>query len=192
MATDHPFIFVFSAGTRYELTATGTDANSYFGGPNQDYIHDDKLLRHCQLHHIATLNHPRLGIGSVKFGFSISLYYGLTHEGCVLSYHRTATSAVQFTHLEPKKLTPNYPYPGYPPLLPYYRLGIASTSQYTKEEIQSRIYNTGWSVRDDCVYVIVCQHPHLGVCLFDPSDEVEIVFEYDHENGRVKATNQCS
>src|ERR1700677_4852373 len=111
MQHSHPLIIVFNAGKRFELTPTGNDAQSCFGGPHHDHIHDDKLVRHGRLHHIATLNHARLDIPSVGLGFSISLYYGIAHEGCVLSYCKTATSAVQFTRLEPKTPTSHYPYP---------------------------------------------------------------------------------
>jgi hypothetical protein len=77
-------------------------------------------------------------------------------------------------------------------VIPYFELGIGETQDITPSDLEDRLANTGWTIRDDCIYIIVMQHPAVGHCLFDPGSDVEIVFEYDPVAGTVRATNQCS
>ena len=77
-------------------------------------------------------------------------------------------------------------------MIPFYQLGIGETHEYQQADLEGRLANTGWSLRAECLYVIVMQHPAVGHCLFEPGSDVEIVFEYDPEKGTVRATNQCS
>lgn len=170
----------------------GTDSRSYFGGPHGDHVESGIDLESAVLHHVATLNLPKFGVGNSRFGFSVPLFYGICHEGCTIEYRKTATAAVEITSLDPEEADEGYPYYGYPALIPFYELGIGSTRDFSPSDLEDRLANTGWSVRGDCLYVIVMQHPAVGHCLFEPGADAEIIFEYDPEAGTVRATNQCS
>lgn len=192
MDATEPIAEVYFKGTHWSLVPGGRDSLSYFGGPHTDHVESQVDLSAAILHHIATVNLPKFGVGNPQFGFSVPLFYGICHEGSVLEYRKTATSAIEITSLDPEEADDGYPYHGYPPVLPYYELGVAESNDYQHSDLEERLANTGWEVRDDCLHVIVTQHPSVGHCLFEPRTDVEIVFEYDPAEGKIRATNQCT
>lgn len=192
MQRTYPLIEVYYSGTRWTLIPGGADSGSYFGGPHSEYVGAAVPVEDAAIHHVATLKLPEFGIGNPQFGFSLCLLYGLCHESCTIEYRKTATAAVEITELDPPSITEGYPYEFYSPILPYFTLGIDGTNSYEFEELKDHLYNTGWEVRQDCLYAVVSQHPAIGYCLFDAAGETEIVFEYDPKVGRVRATNQCT
>ena len=99
---------------------------------------------------------------------------------------------MEITSLDPAEADEGYPYNGYPAMIPFYELGIGETKDITPSDLDDRLANTGWSTRDDCLYIIVMQHAAIGHCLFEPRTDVEIVFEYDPGTGTIRATSQCS
>jgi len=192
MTETRPIIEVYYKRQCWSLVPGGDDARSYFGGPHTDHVDAQIDLGAAVLHHIATINLPKFGVGNPQFGFSVPLFYGLCHEGCIIEYHKTATAAIGITSLEPTEAEEGYPYHGYPTVIPFFELGIGETHEYQSAELKDRLANTGWILRDDYLYVIVMQHPAVGHCLFEPGSDVEIVFEYNPEEGTVRARNQCS
>lgn len=187
-----PILEVYFNGKCWSLFPGGSDSLSYFGGPHTDHVDTAVDLESAVLHHVATINLPKFGVLGTQFGFSVPLFYGLCHEGCVIEYHKTATAAIEFTSLDPAEAEEGYPYRGYPPILPYYELGVAESNEYRPEDLRHRLANTGWRIREDFLYVVVMEHPAVGHCLFEPGSGVEIVFEYVPSSGNVRATNQCS
>ena len=192
MTNHHPIADVCYKGKCCSLIPGGTDAQSYFGGPHTVHVESSVDLDSAIIHHIATINLPKFGVGNPRFGFSVPLFYGICHEGSTIEYRKTATSAVEISSLEPAEADEGYPYHGYPPVIPFYQLGLGETHEYEPAILKDRLANTGWDIRDDCLYVIVMQHPAVGHSLFEPGSEVELVFEYDPASGTVRATNQCS
>jgi hypothetical protein len=175
----------------WSLVPGGIDARSYFGGPHSVHVESLVELESAIVHHIATINLPKFGVGNPRFGFTLPLFYGICHEGCEIEYRKTATAAVEFTRLDPEEADEGYPYHGYPAVIPYFELGIGETRDITASHLEDRFGNTGWSVRADCLYAVVMQHPAVGHCLFEPGVDVEIVFEYDPVTGHVRGSNQC-
>ena len=190
MSRVHPIIEVFFKGKCWSLDPTETDANCTFGGPLTAHAESKVSLRKAVLHHLGAINLPRFGVGS-RFGFSLPLLYGICHEGCELAYCKKASNAIEVTSLEPKKVSPDYPYPNYPTILPYYQLGIASEENTPFEELIDRLGNTGWGLDAERMYIIVMQHPHIGHSLFEGDDDLEIIFEFDPRTGEVRSTSQC-
>jgi hypothetical protein len=192
MTNSRPIAEVCYNGKCWSLIPGGTDSCSYFGGPHTDHVESSVDLDTAIIHHIATINLPKFGVGNPRFGFSVPLFYGVCHERCSIEYRKTATAAVEITSLDPAEADEGYPYHGYPAVIPFYELGIGETRDLTKSDLEDRLANTGWTIRDDCLYVIVMQHPAVGHCLFEPRSDLEIVFEYDPAIGTVRATNQSS
>ena len=186
MAID-PIATVFANGRKYLLGRSRAPQSSYFGGPGTDQA--IKAPRHGprRLHHLLTLNHAEFGISALKFGSNVSFYYGLCFEGCELDWTRTATSAIEITRIDPKKSGKDYPYFGYPDLLPYFPLEIVEQNQADPSDMEEAIGNTPWEAAPDNIYVIVHSHPELGIALLSPGEEIDIVFEYDPISGRIRA-----
>ena len=187
-----PIATVFSDGQRFLLGRSKARSNSYFGGPGYDQVIEGPRYGSRRIHHLLTLNHGAFGIDAMQFGFEVSLYYGLCFEGCELEWQRTHTAAVRITKIDPRKSGKEYPYFGYPDILPYFPLRTLAKSEVEASDIKDAIYNTGWDVDLGKVYVVVHSHPDLGVSLFEPDADVDVVFEYDPESGCVRATNQSS
>jgi len=191
MNTPPPVAKVHFKGASWSLVPGG-NSTSYFGGPHTDHVESRIALDEAVLHHVATVNLPRFGVGNPRFGFSVPLFYGICHEGCEIEYRKTATSAVEITSLDPAEAEEGYPYHAYPPLLPYHPLEVVESHPCKHAELCERFGNTGWDLREDCLYVGVMQHPSIGHSIFEPGSDVEIVFEYDPETGVVRGTSQCS
>ena len=108
-----------------------------------------------------------------------------------MQWQRTATAAIRITRMEPRKSARDYPYFGYPDVLPYFPLEIMEQSEATTEEIEEAIANTDWDVMPDRVYVVVHSHPDIGVALISPDEDVDIAFEYDTSTGIIRAAGQA-
>jgi hypothetical protein len=185
-----PVATVFSGGHRFFVGRSVKRSTSYFGGPGYDQVIDGARYGPRRIHHILTLNHNAFGISSLKFGFKTSFYYGLCFEGCELEWERTHTAAMRVTKIDPRKSGKEYPYFGYPDVLPYFPLEVRVKSAATSSDIEAAVYNTGWDVDPDKVYVIVHSHPDLGIALLNPDADVDLVFEYETASGRIRAVNQ--
>lgn len=185
-----PVATVFSGGMRYLLGRSGSKKPSYFGGPGYDMVIEGPRYGPRRVHHILTLSHGAHGIRAT--GFKTSFYYGLCFDGCRLEWQRKATAAIQITRIEPRKSARDFPYFGYPDLLPYFPLETKHQSAASADDIKQAIYNTSWNIDSSKVYVIAHSHPELGIALLTPESDVDLVFEYDTSTGRIRATNQCS
>lgn len=184
--SSNPIVTVFSSGKRHLLGRSSSHSTSYFGGPGYDQVIKGPRYGPRRLHHVVTLNHSRLGINALKFGFKTSLYYGFCFEGCELEWERTHTAAVQITKIEPRKSTKDFPYFGYPDVLPYFPLEIIGSEEIKPYEIEEQFEETGWDIQPSKIYVVVHSHGDIGVALFDPSSCDCIFFEFDPETGRIR------
>ena len=185
-----PIATVFSGGQRYLVGRSSTRSTSYFGGPGYDQVIEGPRYGPRRIHHLLTLNHGAFGIGALKFGFKTSFYYGICFEGCELEWERTHPAAMRITKIDPRKSGKEYPYFGYPDVLPYFPLETLHKAEAGTADITDAVYNTGWEVDPAKVYVVVHSHPDLGIALLDPDSAVDIVFEYETVSGRIRATNQ--
>lgn len=187
-----PVVTVFSSSQKFLLGRSDKRSNSYFGGPGYDQVIEGPKYGPRRVHHILTLNHGELGINALKFGFKVSLYYGLCFEGCELEWERTRTAAIRITKIEPRKSEQDYPYFGFPDLLPYFPLKVLDRSEASQADIESAVYNTGWVVDSECVYILAHSHPQMGIALLGPDMDVDLVFEYNSKTGKIRAANQCT
>ena len=143
---ENPVATVFSAGKKFLLGRSKHSSTSYFGGLGYDQVFSGPRYGPRSLHHVLTLNHVAFKIPNSKFGFKVSLYYGICFDGCEIDWKRTATGGIEITKIIPKKSQKDYPYPGYPDLLPYFPLEIIEDSEIASTEVEEEIYNTSWAV----------------------------------------------
>lgn len=190
-SSEAPVATVFANGRCFLLGKSRKNDMSYFGGPGCDSVIAAPRFGPRPLHHILTLNHAEFGIKTLRFGFKVSFYYGICFEGCELEWQRTALFALKITKMQPRKSGKEQPYFGYPDVLPWFPLEIINHSEAATPDIEDAIYNTGWEADPSKVYVIAHSHPELGIALFTPGMDVDIVFEYEPESGKVRAANQC-
>lgn len=186
-----PIATVYFKGLKFMLGRSSSQSLSYFGGPGTDGVIEGPRYGPRRLHHIVTLNHAQFGIQALSFGFKASFYYGLCFEGCQLEWQRTHTAAIRITRLEPRKSGREYPYFGYPDVLPYFPLEIIGQDEATIADIENAISNVAWEPVAERVYVVVHSHPNIGVALISPGEDVDIVFEYDTQTGQIRAASQA-
>jgi len=181
---------VLSNGQKYRVGVGERFGGSYFGGPGYDQVIEGPRYGPRRLHHILTLNHSEFGIQALRLGFKVSLYYGICFEGCKLKWERTATAAIRIHEMSPRKSGPEYPYFGFPDVLPYFPLRIIEKGPICAEDFTSTFGNSGLEFDPTHVYVAVSDHPKLGVSLFEPGSDADIVFDYDPQKANIIATNQ--
>lgn len=183
---------VFYDGCVYFLERADRWSPTRFGGPSSITISgiDHGPLR---LHHIATLGGKNLPIG--KFFLEMPLFYGLRFDGCTLSYRRVSTQHMELLQLEPTVSSEDWPYPDYPPLLPYLPLRVARKHRCSFKEFSELSCQPDWLVAPSSFIVLVPPSPILGMSLWGPSGDAEctqIVFECDVSAGTIRAFNQCA
>jgi hypothetical protein len=175
----------------YERTANWSP--SYFGGPT-DIHFTGKRHGPRSLHHVMTLGWDAIP-GIQKKGYrELSLFYGMCYSGCTMMYEIVKTSPCRLLEFEPRKSSTDWPYSGYPDLLPYVPLRLArrvgcSPRTFGKLLIQEP------EIRPEQVTVVVPPVFDLGVSLWGPSGDaegVQIIFQCDLETSTVRAFNICS
>lgn len=179
-------------GTKsYVLSRVASGSVSWFGGPAEGEV---KGLRSDRgpLHHVATLSSNHIGELS-KYGGRMALMYGMQYDGCRLEYAYERPD-VTVEKLSPQMASKNWPYRGYPFLLPY--VPLAAVMQRDADWDQ---FVRGWSnlPREQPSEMVVLVPPPstLGVSLWGVHGDwegVTIVFEVHLAQGRVCAYSVCS
>lgn len=182
---------VYFAGKEYSLGISLDYSSTYFGGPGADQVFEGPRYGPRRLHHLLTIRNLDFGVPGLDFGFKTSFYYGICFEGCALTYRRTAPAAILITEMEPRKSGRDYPYFGYPDVLPYHPLAVQSSQEISRSEIQNDLANTRWAVDISKLYAVIPNPSSMGHALWPPGEDTEIVFEYDPTTGVVRACNQA-
>jgi hypothetical protein len=192
MSSEPSLFEVFYKGNYWDLVpGCSDDAAASFGGPFSHHVESPLDLDEAVIHNVGTLTLSKFGVGTTKFGFTIPLIFGICHEGCSMTYRKIASHAIEITSISSSAADDGFPYHGYPPVIPYYRLGFGKNGEIAREKLSDLLHNTGWTISESNLYVIVRQHPNVGHCLFEGGDDVEIVFEYSPDTGEFRVTTQC-
>jgi hypothetical protein len=182
----------FYDGCAYFFERLDRWSPSRFGGPS-DVIVSGISHGPRPLHHIATLGGKDLPIG--KFLLQMPLLYGLSYSGCTLRYRKVTSGSIELLELEPTTSSEVFPYPNYPPLLPYLPLRVAKQKRCKFREFSEYSCQPDWQVDSSSLIVLVPPSPILGMSLWGVSGDaecVQIVFECDVSRGVIKAFNQCA
>ena len=188
----------------YERTAQFS--KSYFGGP-PDYAFkfSGNAFGTRPIHHVMTLYWDALP-GIEKKGFSdLPLFYGIRYGGCCMKYEIVSpqlefsdieerlaakrglpnlSDECQILEMEPTKSSEDWPYVGYPELVPYVPLRLTERVQCSPEDFQGLILH-GDEVKPEEVTVVIPPMFDLGISLFGPNADAEglqLVFRCNLEN----------
>jgi hypothetical protein len=144
----------------------------------------------------------------------LTLFYGIHYDGCVMKYELLPPSESFFLEIEhslsaasdteskiqipdlssechilemePLESSGNWPYAGYPDLLPYVPLELADRIPCSAEEFQGLILH-GDEVKPEEVTVVIPPMYDLGISLFGHSADAEglqLVFRCNLENNK--------
>lgn len=179
---------------------------TYFGGP-LDKTFVGREFGPEPLHRVLTLSMDLLPQpeGLYLHG-SIPLFYGMRYDECVIRYRvpvMTGTKIqfvedereMQLLELNPVESLPDWPYEGYPRLLPYIPLTESSRSLMTPEEFGGQFAWQGLSLLPTELAVVVPACPHLGMSMWGPAGDaeaVQLLFKYDFVTHEVVGSNQCT
>jgi len=182
-----PLVFAFHDKTLYTFERTDQHSASVFGGPLDANI-TGRPFGPKPLHLIARLRSRHLSVLGQRFVFDLPLIYGMQYDGCELSYRITKSHEIELLHIEPASSLDDWPYPNFPPILPYIPLRLDDTPQLTNyDSFAQRFSNMPWPQPTELV-VVVPSPATIGLSLWGGGDDgVTIVFECDLEAKKVKA-----
>lgn len=125
MASSEELVAVHMDGRTYSFARSDSEARSIYGGPQERTLKGARFGP-ARLHHIATLTSGSLPqLGAPKYIFSVPLVYGFRFEGCELEYVFD-TNEIDVRRIAPHESSEEWPYPDYPPLLPYLPIDVVS------------------------------------------------------------------
>lgn len=187
-----PLVFAWRDGTTFSFQRARERTGSSFGGPlDRDFSgvpHGPKPL-----HLIALLSLQDIASQSYRFGPDVPFVYGLCYSGCELKY-RLAASKIEVLELTPRQSLDNWPYPNYPPHLPYIPLRLVRRQRQSYDQFADTFFNMPEKPASELV-VAVPAAATIGMSLwgrYGDEDGVTIVFQCNLKDGIISATNVTS
>ncbi|TWT66783.1 hypothetical protein Pla123a_44810 [Posidoniimonas polymericola] len=185
-------LHVFVGGTAFELNRTESRfASSYLGGPPdlQELTREDG--GDTPLHHIATLSCDEF---DCSYRGRLPLLHGMTYQGSLLEYEVAESGhVVRTTYLSPNESDPEWPYPGYPALLPYLQLEVWKKRICTWEEFANEFINAPNEPPADLT-VMMPPPMHIGFSLWGRHGDtypVQLCFGLNFTTMKVEVTSWC-
>src|SRR5262249_12507343 len=142
------------------------------------------------LHLIACLSSDHLPVLGRHHIYDLPLIYGMCYDGCTLEYRVDTGSQVELLKLSPTQSSDDWPYPNYPPLLPYVPLQIAAERSASYADFVERFDNMPEQLTTELM-VAVPNPATLGISLWGSPSAVTIVFECDSSDHMLYAFNVC-
>lgn len=186
-------IIAFDGSATYHFCRAEKHSFSTFGGPNECKITGKPPVPET-LHYTARLNHNDLPIlGPPSYVFDLPLLYALRYPSGTLAY--------KFEHNDisvlenPGKVSEDWPYSNYPPLLPYFPVAVTKRKKQSWRQFAAEFPNMKDEQPSDVV-VIVPALMTIGVSLWGRSGDAEgvaMVFECDlNKTQKVATYNVCT
>lgn len=188
-----PLVIVHHAGQTALLDRTADEhAFSSFGGPVDVAVSGMPLLR--PLHQIALLDRNQFDfLGPPSQVFDLPLLHPMRYSGGTLRY-ALEHEGVVVKAMEPQRPTDDWPYAGFPDLLPYHPLKL--TGVVTQDWNRFRDRAPGLPVAQPAEVVVLVPPPRgLGFTLWGRGGDAEgvtIVFECSIAGRQVVTYNVCS
>jgi hypothetical protein len=186
-------LFAFHDDAVYKFVRADTYSASVFGGPLRAKL-SGRAFGPKPLHHIARLGACDMPALVGHQLFDLPLIYGMYYCG-LQSYRVEYGHDIQLLYIETATPAEDFPYPDFPPLLPYLPLKLqAEPSRESYTEFAERFPNMPERQRAELI-VAVPPLATIGLTLWgDDGDgeDVTMVFECDLKNKIVSAYNVCS
>jgi hypothetical protein len=188
-----PLVFAFHDDTLYTFERAPRYSPSVFGGPLNAKI-SGRRFGPKPLHLVASLCGLHIPALSENYLVELPLIYGLHYNGCQLDYRVAFTHQVELLGIAPAASSDDWPYPHFPPLLPYVPLRLDDTPRRESyDAFAARFPNMPEQQAADLI-VAVPPPAAVGLSLWggdgDASD-VTIVFACDLKAKTVSAANVC-
>lgn len=186
-------VLVHHAGLTTPFVQSTAHSLCWFGGPLEAEVVGEDLAR--PLHQIATLHLSLFnGHGAPRNVYQLPLVHGLFYDSGSLRYDFKGFHSVRITPGLLGEPTPNWPYRGYPELLPFVPLEPNAPLRETWEAFSTRAPNLPHKQPSEMV-VLVPPPATIGFSMWGRSGDAEgvtLVFECDLENQVVMTYNVCS
>lgn len=176
-------------GVDYTFVRANRVSYAWFGGPMD---HEVTGLEHGprKLHFIGHLGSraiPPLGRPTI---FELPLVYGMCFNGGDVTYRLTGFRKIEVLQMSQRRSLEDWPYAGFPDLLPYVPLERAAATPRSYADFAKRFPNLPDRPEGQ---LIVCVPPPatIGLSLWGSGDweGVTIVFDCDLRTGTVHAYN---
>jgi hypothetical protein len=142
------------------------------------------------LHAIVRLSSTHLNVLGPRL-FDIPLIYGMCYDGSNIEYCVDDAHHIEIRRMSPTQSSDHWPYPYFPPLLPYVPLRVGETRHCSYAEFAEPFPNMPEPQPTELV-VVVPTPATLGVSLWGKGgDNVIILFECDLPDRMVYASNRC-
>ena len=186
-------VTMFCNGTAYSFERASEHSSSWFGGPSEHRF-TGVPVGSRPLHKLVHLAQEVIRqLGTPHRAFSLPLLYGLNFSGCEVRYRVKVTGWIEILELDPPESSEDFPYPNYPPILPYAPLRASGSRRCAYREFAEDIPNMA---NEQPAELIVAVPPPatLGFSMWGPDDDagmVTVVFECDLGERAVRAYNRC-
>jgi hypothetical protein len=185
-------VFAFCDKTIYTFERSDEHSASCFGGALEEEF-TGSPFGPKPLHLIARLHSGDIPILGSTYVFALPLIYGMHYDGCELSYRVVSSTKIEMLRIAPASSLDDWPYPHFPPLLPYVPLQLKGKPQRSSyDQFASRFPN----MPEEAAELMVAVPPPatIGLSLWSGADwdGVTIVFECDLQKKVVNAFNVTS
>jgi hypothetical protein len=173
-----PLLFAFHDDRLYTFERAERHSASVFGGPLTATM-TGVPFGPKPLHVIACLGGRHIPALNDHHLIELPLLYGLNYHDCEMSYRVRFAHHVELLRIAPAESLDGWPYPHYPPLLPYVPLRLSDTcTRVGYAEFAGRFPNMPARQPADLM-VAVPPPATLGVSLWGSGDGVTILFACD-------------
>ncbi len=188
-----PLVLAFHAERLYTFVRAPRHSPSAFGGPLPADI-SGRPFGPKPLHRIACLGGWHIPALNQNHLFELPLIYGLYYSGCCIDYRVAYGRKVELTGIAPAASSDDWPYPHFPPLLPYVPLRLDDTPRPASyDEFAARFPNM--PARPPAELIVAVPPPAaVGLSLWGAGDgdDTTIVFACDLKRKTVSAGHVTS
>lgn len=185
-------VFVYHSGITTSFVKSARHSLCWFGGPLEEDVTGASLPK--PLHHVATLHLSQFsGHGAPRNAWKLPLIHGLFYDGGSLRYNFQNRQRIDITSSSLGEPTPNWPYRGYPELLPFVPLEAGPITQESWKAFCERVPNLPVEQPNEMV-VLVPPPATIGFSMWGRTGDAEgvtLVFECDLGNQVVNTYNVC-
>ena len=158
--------------------------HSHFGGPLPSEI-VGQTFGPKPLHQVARLSAWHIPALGQNYTNPLPLIFGMHFDGCQLSYRVHSGHKVEILKIEPDRSLDDWPYPNFPPLLPYIPLRLEDTPRSESYDHFARRFP---NMPSEPAELMVCvpAPATIGLSFWGDGDAgVTIVFECNLQNKEV-------